>query len=119
MQERVSQAPGKLKERAEISTFHSLCVRVLRRHAVLARGGVDAGGIDRRRVFTEGVEEGSRGERVDQTRNAAAQRMNLDHRFAAEWIARSAGNANAMFDVIERLLLRQRAERVTQSDALA
>ena len=33
MQERLSGLLGKLKERPQISTFHSLCVRVLRRHA--------------------------------------------------------------------------------------
>src|SRR5205085_6146677 len=86
--------------------FTRSTMRVLRRHAVFARGGVDAGGIDRRRVFAEGVEERGRGEGVDQARDAAAQRVNLHHRFAAERIARAAGDADAMLDVFERLVLR-------------
>src|SRR5215210_968058 len=33
MQERISALLGKSKQRPQISTFHSYCVRVLRRHA--------------------------------------------------------------------------------------
>src|SRR5206468_9808932 len=92
---------------AFLRIFTRSTMRVLRRHAVFARGGVDAGGIDRRRIFAEGVEQRSRSERVDQSRDSSAQRVNLHHRRGAERIARATGDADAMLDVLERLVLRQ------------
>src|SRR3954468_4718688 len=84
------------------------CLRIFTRstmalHAMLASGGGDARGIDRRGVFAERVEQRGGGQRVDQARDAAAHHVNFFHRFVAERIALAARDADAVLDVADRL----------------
>src|SRR3954451_17113306 len=73
-------------------------------HSMLARRGRDARRVDRRSVFAEGIEQRRRGEGVDQARDAAADDVDLRHRFARERIALAAGDADAVVDVVDRFL---------------
>src|SRR3954451_3127318 len=73
-------------------------------HSMLARRGRDARRVDRRSVFAERIEQRRRGEGVDQARDAAADDVDLRHRFARERIALAAGDADAVVDVVDRFL---------------
>src|SRR5450759_5042173 len=68
---------------------------------MLACGGVDAFDVDNLGVLAECVEQSGRGQGVDQPRNAAAQHVNLFHRFPAERIARATGHADAVLHVLD------------------
>src|SRR5205823_8866379 len=86
--------------------------------SVFARGGGDARGVDALGIVAEGVEQRGGGEGVDQPRDAAADGVNALHGRARERVARAAGHADAMLDVRDRLVERERAEAVAKADAL-
>src|SRR5687767_11208664 len=89
-----------------------------RLHAVLPGGGGNTRRLDVLRVVAESIEECRRGQRVDQPRNAAAERVDLLHGGAAEGVSRASRDADPVLDVVDGLLERQRTERVAHSDAL-
>src|SRR5258708_33425679 len=86
---------------------------------VIAGGRGDAGRVDDRGVFAEGVEQSCRGEGIDDSRDAAAHEVNLPDGFGAEGIALPPGHVDAMLDVAGRVFLIQGTETIAHADALA
>src|SRR5437867_12507941 len=113
----LSVVGGRLSE--EPFAFFRIFARLtMRFHPMFARGRRDARRLDRGGVVAEGVEQRGRRECVDESRDAAAERVDLLHRFTAERIAIRTRDAHAMIDVCQRVLEREGTEVIAHADAL-